>query len=66
MEQRVRSISLTVNTSGGITGMQVEEVDGATTGFTFTDLRENIPVTASDFIFTPPAGIAIIDGAAPI
>ncbi len=66
MEQRVRSISLTVNRSGGITGMQVEEADGATTGFAFTDMRENIPVPAGEFTFNPPAGVSIIDGAAPI
>ena len=46
--------------------MRIEEVDGATTAFTFTDLRENIPVTANEFTFTPPAGVTIIDGAAPI
>ncbi len=66
MQQRVRSIALTVDASGAIHAMHIEEPDGATTSFTFSDLRENVPAPASDFTFTPPPGIAIVDGAAPI
>jgi outer membrane lipoprotein-sorting protein len=46
--------------------MRAEETDGSATTFTFTGLRENIPISESDFTFRPPAGVAIVDGTAPI
>jgi outer membrane lipoprotein carrier protein len=64
--QRVRSIALTVDTTGAIRAMRIVEADGATTSFTFSDLRDNVPVSSADFTFTPPSGVTIIDGAAPI
>jgi outer membrane lipoprotein carrier protein len=66
MQQRVRSIALTVNASGEIHAMLIEETDGSTTSFKFRDLRENVPAPASEFIFSPPPGVAIVNGAAPI
>jgi outer membrane lipoprotein carrier protein len=66
MQQRLRSLALTVDTTGQIHTMRLEEVDGSVTNFTFTDLRENIPTRATDFTFTPPPGVTIITGAAPI
>jgi outer membrane lipoprotein carrier protein len=66
MQQRVHSISVTVDATGAIHAMRIEEADGSTTSFTFSDLRENVPAPASEFIFTPPPGIAIVNGAAPI
>jgi outer membrane lipoprotein carrier protein len=66
MQQRVRSIALTVDATGQIDAMRLEETDGAITTFTFTDQRENIPAPASDFTFTSPPGVAVINGAAPI
>ncbi|HEY5329609.1 MAG TPA: outer membrane lipoprotein carrier protein LolA [Acidobacteriaceae bacterium] len=66
MQQRLRSLALTVDASGQIHAMRLEEVDGATTTFTFTDLHENIPTRDSDFTFVPPPGVAIVTGAAPI
>lgn len=66
MQQTVQSIGLTVNAAGQIRAMRIEQTDGATTSFTFTDIRENVPAPDSDFTFTPPPGITLIDGAAPI
>jgi outer membrane lipoprotein carrier protein len=66
LSQRVRSIALTVSPAGQILAMRLEEIDGALTTFTFTDQHENLPAAASDFIFTPPPGVIIIDGTAPI
>ncbi len=66
MQQRLRSLSLTVDAAGQIHGMRAEETDGSATTFTFTGLRENIPISESDFTFRPPAGVAIVDGTAPI
>jgi len=66
MQQRLHSLSLTVDATGQIRAMRLEEVDGATTTFTFTDLHENIPTKESDFVFVPPPGVTIVTGAAPI
>ena len=66
MGNRVRQIVLEVTPAGSIVQMTLEEVDGATTAFTFTDQQENIPTRDSDFTFTPPPGVGIATGAAPI
>lgn len=66
MQQRVRSLALTVDAAGLIHVLRIEETDGAVTTFTFTDIHENIPAPAADFQFTPPPGVTVIDGAAPI
>ncbi len=66
MENRVRQLSLEVSPIGLITAMRVEELDGAITEFTFTGIEENVPTKAGDFIFTPPPGVAIVNGTPPI
>jgi outer membrane lipoprotein carrier protein len=66
MSQRLHTISLTIDATGQIHSMRIEEADGAATTFTFTAMRENIPTSESDFIFTPPPGVVTIDGSAPI
>jgi outer membrane lipoprotein carrier protein len=65
-QQRLRSLALTVDATGQIHAMRLEEVDGSVTSFTFTDLHENIPTRDTDFSFTPPPGVTIITGLAPI
>ena len=66
MEQRVKSLALTVTGSGTIMGMRLEETDGAVTEFAFSGMKENVPVKDSDFVFTPPAGVPVVDGLPPI
>jgi outer membrane lipoprotein carrier protein len=66
MAQRVRLLTLTVTSTGIIQSMRLEETDGAITDFTFTNIDENTSVPASAFTFTPPPGIAIVDGQSPI
>jgi len=66
MQQRIHSLALTVDAAGAIHAMRIEETDGAVTTFSFADMRENIPTRDSDFTFTPPPGVAIVNGAAPI
>jgi outer membrane lipoprotein carrier protein len=66
MTQRVKSLALTVTATGAIQTMRLEEIDGAVTEFAFSGMQENIPVRDSDFTFAPPAGVAIVDGIAPI
>ena len=66
MQQTVQSIGLTVDAAGQIRAMRIEQTDGSTTSFTFTDIRENVPAPDSDFTFTPPPGVTVINGSAPI
>jgi outer membrane lipoprotein carrier protein len=66
MEQRVRSLALTVDTQGVIHTLRIEETDGAITTFTFAEMHENVPVNDGDFRFIPPAGVVVIDGANPV
>ena len=66
MEQRVKLLTLGVTAEGIIQQMRLEEVDGAVTEFTFTEIEENIPVKNSDFVFHPPAGVVVVNGLPPI
>jgi outer membrane lipoprotein carrier protein len=66
MAARIKLLTLRVTPIGTITEMKVEEVDGATTDFTFTDITENIPIDDSEFKFTPPPGVTIVNGTPPI
>ena len=66
MAQRVKALSLWVNAEGRIDRMRVEEVDGATTEFTFSGMEENVPVKDSDFGFVPPEGVTVVNGLPPI
>lgn len=66
MANRVKLLSLHVTPTGAITGMKLEELDGAMTEFTFTEMQENVPTRASDFIFASPAGVTVVNGTPPI
>lgn len=66
MSQRVKALTLGVASSGTIEQMQIEELDESITSFNFSGIEENIPVKNEDFIFHPPAGVAIVNGLPPI
>jgi outer membrane lipoprotein carrier protein len=66
MQQRLKSLSLTLDATGQIHAMRLEDTDGSSTTFTFTAIREDIPTSAADFTFTPPPGVTIIDGTTPM
>ena len=66
MQQRLRSLALTVAATGAIGSMRLEEVDGATTTFTFSDQHENITTRDEDFRFVAPPGVTVVTAAAPI
>ena len=66
MEQRVHLLTLIVDASGAIERMKLEETDGASTEFIFSQTEEDIPLPASDFVFTPPPGIPIVNAQPPI
>ena len=64
-EKRVNRLTLTVTGEGTITGIEVEEADGALTRFTFTGEQPNVQVPAEAFHFTPPPGVPVVDAMPP-
>ena len=66
MEQRVKELSLIVTATGAIVEMKIEEIDGATTEFTFSDSQENVPAKDGDFVFTVPPGVTVVNGGPPL
>lgn len=66
MEQRIKLLTLVITPAGVIQQIRLEEIDGAVTEFTFTGIEENTPVKSSDFVFHPPAGVAVVNGLPPI
>jgi outer membrane lipoprotein carrier protein len=66
MEQRIKVLTLDVTAAGSIQHMRLEELDGAVTEFAFTQVEENVPTRDSDFVFTPPKGLSVVDALPPI
>lgn len=65
-EQRVRRLTLTVNAEGDINAIEIQEVDGALTRFSFTGEQPNAAIPAQAFHFTAPAGIPVVNGLPPV
>jgi len=65
-EQRVQRLTLTVTAEGTITGIEIEETDGALTRFTFTGEVTDAPLPAGAFRFTPPPGVPVVDALPPV
>jgi len=64
MSDRVAEVSLDVNAVGEIQRIQIDEVDGSQTEFTFSSMQENVPVEDARFRFQPPPDVELIDGTA--
>ena len=65
-EKRVTRLTLTVTADGTITGIEVEEIDGALTRFAFTNEEQNVAIPESAFHFSPPLGVPVVDAMPPI
>ena len=65
-ENRVPRLALTVTAEGAITGIEINEADGAITRFTFTDEQPNVAVPESAFRYTPPQGVPVVDSLPPV
>jgi outer membrane lipoprotein carrier protein len=61
----VSEMLLEVNPRHEIVRLVIEDADGARTDFRFSDQKENEPVPAGWFRFTPPAGTETIEGLEP-
>jgi outer membrane lipoprotein carrier protein len=65
-EKRVARLALTVTADGAITGIEIEETDGALTRFTFTGEAPDAPIPAGAFHFAPPPGLPVVDALPPV
>jgi outer membrane lipoprotein carrier protein len=65
-QNRIHRLTLTVTADGTITGIEIEETDGALTRFIFTNEQPNALVPAGAFRFTPPQGIPVVDALPPV
>jgi outer membrane lipoprotein carrier protein len=65
-EQRVDKLTLTVTAQGAITGIEIEETDGAITRFVFTGEVDNAPISADAFRFAPPPGVSVVEAPPPV
>ena len=61
MADRVSDVVLEIAPDNRIVRIIVEEVDGATTEFRFTNIVENPPVEDAKFRFQPPPGVQVIE-----
>jgi outer membrane lipoprotein carrier protein len=61
-ENRVRRVTLTVTpATGAMQQIEIEEIDGAVTRFTFANEQTNVAIPESTFHFDPPAGVPVVD-----
>jgi len=65
-EKRVARVALTVTGQGTITAIEIEEIDGALTRFTFSGEEPNAPLPLSVFRLTLPAGVPVVNGLPPV
>jgi len=61
---RVSEILLEVTPEHRIVRIVMNDVDGSVTEYRFTDEKENEPVPAGEFQFTPPPGTETVEGVA--
>ncbi len=61
MEDRVQSTRLEIAADGAIVRIWIEELDGSTTEFRFSNEKHNLPLADAKFKFTPPAGVEVIE-----
>jgi outer membrane lipoprotein carrier protein len=65
-EKHIPRLTLTVTKEGAITAIEIEEMDGAITSFTFGGEIPNAPLPPGAFHFTPPPGIPVVDAPPPV
>src|SRR5215831_2088214 len=60
MNDRISEVLLEISPAHQITRIVIQETDGATTDFRFSEMQENVPLRDSLFRFNPPQGIKVI------
>jgi outer membrane lipoprotein carrier protein len=65
-EKRVARLTLNVTADGTISTIEIEEVDGALTRFTFSNEAPNVVIPVGNFHFAPPAGVPVVNALPPV
>jgi outer membrane lipoprotein carrier protein len=65
-ENRIQAVTFQVTPAGAITGISIEETDGAVTRFTFSGEQPNAQIPDGTFRFTPPMGVPVVDTLPPV
>ena len=65
-ENRIQRLTLTVTNEGTITGIEIQETDGAITRFAFTNEQPNATIPPSTFRFTAPQGTPVANAMNPL
>jgi outer membrane lipoprotein carrier protein len=65
-QKRIAKLTLGVSATGAIQQIVIQEVDGAKTEFKFTGEEANPAIPESEFHFTPPAGVPVVDSLPPV
>jgi outer membrane lipoprotein carrier protein len=66
LEQRVSAMKITAQGDGTIRQMEIDETDGVVNQFDFSGELANAPAPNTAFVFTPPAGVHVVEGEAPL
>ncbi len=66
LEQRVSALKITAAADGTILSMTIEQTDGVTNRFAFSGEADNVPAPSTAFVFTPPAGVHVVEGEPPV
>ena len=62
MAAQISEVLLEVNPANQIVRIVLDGIDGTTTEFRFSDLKENQEVGDQRFEFTPPPGVEVVEG----
>jgi outer membrane lipoprotein carrier protein len=62
LADRVSEILLEITPEHQITRIVIDEVDGSSTEYRFSEQKENVAIPPSRFEFSPPAGVETIEG----
>jgi outer membrane lipoprotein carrier protein len=62
MMDRITQILLEVTTDNRIRRIQIDDVDGSTTEYRFSQPKEDVAITDNLFHFSPPPGVETIEG----
>ena len=62
LADRVSEIQVEINPAHQIVRIVVEDVDGSTTEYRFSDQNENVTIPNQQFEFRPPSGTEIVEG----
>ncbi len=65
-QKRIARMALTIGPGNVMQGIEIQELDGATTRFVFSLEEPNAAIPESEFHFTPPAGIPVVDSLPPV